>query len=89
MRWCPTGVMFADGPTKASKQLRDQLRTWLDGPHTQLTAQGASRKEDSTSDNLQFMQAGSWCFIGRFVWVHLLPRVSLAEKERSHRHAMR
>ena len=54
MRWCPTGVMFADGLTKASKTLRDQLRAWLDAPHAQLTATGATRKESFTSDNLQF-----------------------------------
>ena len=53
MRWCPTGVMFADGLTKATKQLREQLRSWLDQPHTQLTAEGASLKENITSVNLQ------------------------------------
>lgn len=51
IHWCPTGVMWADGLTKATKALRQQLSDWLQQPYTQLVQQ-ASRKKDNTSENL-------------------------------------
>ena len=36
-RWVPTFLMFADGLTKISSQLRDSMSQWLQGPYVKLT----------------------------------------------------
>ena len=36
MRWIPTQIIMADGLTKQSKLLRDQLRQWLLKPVIQI-----------------------------------------------------
>ena len=51
IRWCPTTVMWADGVTKAAKQLRQSLREWLNSPFSQLVK--PSGKEKRTNESLK------------------------------------
>ena len=52
IHWTPTHVMWADGLTKATKQLRQVMADWLRKPYIQLKeAAPSSTKEHSTSEN--------------------------------------
>ena len=44
IRWCPTSVQWADGLTKATKEVRDQFRKWLNQPYTQLVSPESRKK---------------------------------------------
>ena len=52
--WCPTTLMWADGLTKCTKQLRDDMTAWLKRPYIQLKAMASgSMKERIPSDKIQ------------------------------------
>ena len=70
LRWVPTEAMLADALTKRNRQLRDQLRTWMEDPRVSLVeaqepgtdGSGAWRskaKENNTSEIFMFSHATS------------------------------
>ena len=70
LRWVPTEAMLADALTKRNRQLRDQLRAWMEDPLVSLVeaqepgtdGSGAWRskaKENNTSEIFMFSPATS------------------------------
>ena len=56
--WCPTNLMWADGLTKCTRQLRDDMAAWLKRPFIQLKALGSgSTKENTPSDKTHVQEA--------------------------------
>ena len=56
--WTPTHLMWADGLTKASKQLRQTMADWLAKPYIQLReAVRGSTKEKDSSDNVRHVDS--------------------------------
>ena len=52
--WTPTFLMWADGLTKCSKSLRDEMARWLAKPYVQLKDQSEGHmKESKTRDNVE------------------------------------
>ena len=65
-RWVPTFLMFADGLTKISSQLRDSMSQWLQGPYVKLT-EGSNKNGGVTNSHQHCVTSiPAWAF--RCIW---------------------